>query len=404
MTSRRPLVPLLAASVLFSACSSSTTVPSAAAAATLHFVNGSHYAYREVVNVPVVPPPGGSPAPLPSPLGDSVTLSTNASFNGSSGLIDVVSQRSSGANLASHDYFAETPATGGTYVEHVGSAGTSSTLVYTSPAVTLELPFRAGNRWDSSASFTSSSKLGEETWNRDGTYASDFRFKAKLGKALKVIRIQEVVEADGSGTLVQTDGHCVPLTVMVGRPVRSGGRYAIPVEMYRASTCSGPVQVQKGFSPDWYPGGGLPPSPLSQSTTTDEGVAAIPSDCNVAPSVATRAEKLVLSASDLNPLGGFTSTTHAQYYAQPLGLVCDEVKLTVESVGVGIGAVLIAKYGVFETLSMRSFSHGAGAVLEGAAADQYVGWIAAFTACSNSQLIGRNTWAAGSSIPALCRS
>lgn len=154
------------------ACSSNATPNATQSEVTLHFVSGSHYEYATATY-------GTS---------DSTVLTTNASFEGTKGLVKVEYLQKIVANgetriLQSNNYYGIRSQTGATFLEHLGTNSPGITLAYTSPAVVLEEPFRAGNHWDPSASYRLQSKMRDETWNRDGSYDSSHVVSVKIGSA-----------------------------------------------------------------------------------------------------------------------------------------------------------------------------------------------------------------------------
>lgn len=371
----------------------------------LHFVSGSHYTYATAA-YGVAIPARGTPAPLPTNTSsDSTALTTQASFDGASGLLDVaylkkmVTKRGT-ETLRNNDFFAVRPSTGSTLIERVGSSGPDFTLTYTSPAVVLEEPLRRGNRWDGSGSYRFRSKARDETWNRDGSYESNYEVSVRIGSAPPTIEhVRAVVKSDGSASLVSRAGNCVPLTLHIGVPVSANGKYYIPYELREARTCRGRAIVNREMGMDWYPGGGQPPSPLETSAVSDEGSTTIPASCNLHPAVAATGEKIVRIDTILDPFGTISRNTDTRYYAQPRGLVCNISSATVRLYATFAGSGLLQTVKTTDVRSMQSFSSGAGAALPSDGAGNAVTFIAGRAA----RRANRSMTVAGSNTPALFR-
>src|SRR6185312_5715856 len=140
------------------------------------------------------------------------------------------------ATLTSNDYFGARSIGGTTFVRHVGANGPGFSLTYTSPAVVLEEPFRAGNHWNPSASYEMRSKGGDETWYGDGSFVSHSELSVQIGSAPPtIVHVQTVVKSDGSGTMISRSGNCTPVTLHVDVPVSENGKYLIPYEERQAN-------------------------------------------------------------------------------------------------------------------------------------------------------------------------
>lgn len=351
------------------ACSSNATPTATQSEAALYFVSGSHYEYATVTYGKVIPAEG-TPSPIPTGTSsDSTVLTTNASFEGTKGLVKVeylqkIAAKGETRTLQSNNYYVIRSQAGATFLEHLGTNSPGITLAYTSPAVVLEEPFRAGNHWDPSASYRLQSKMRDETWNRDGSYDSSYVVSVKIGSAPPTVEhVREVVNSDGSATLVSRTGNCVPLTWRIGVPVSSNGKYVIPYKVRQARTCHGRAIATNSFGVDWYPGGGQPPQPLERSSVTDEGSATIPASCHVPASIAAKGEKIVRSDTSLDPFGTISQSTDTKYYAQPRGLVCNVNFRTQKSYSIFTGPGLLQTVKTAGVRSMQRFSSAAGAAL-----------------------------------------
>lgn len=405
MKNRRSLVFLFGPVAMLAACSSNATLPGGGTSGTLQFVSGSHYSFQNAQYGSVTEP---SPSPIATRMwSDAEGLTKPASFEGTGNLIDLINTRqirgkTGTVTQTTNDYFSESSSQGQTVISRVGSSGDSVTMRYMSPATVLEFPFRAGNSWNAAVAYQLTSPEGSETWNRDGSFESQYDFKLSLNGKTSTVHERYIVRSDGSAISVAQEGDCVPNTLSVGVPVRIHGKYIIPVEIRQANSCKGPVISGEIPAFDWYPGGKLPPSPLVTANSTDEGRVAIPSACHVPPSVATTAEKILRRRTAVNPFGVFEEQRDSLYYAQPLGLVCTDSNARQVSYLFGHFPAA-SEVQTTNIKSMQSFSAGAGAALDGGELVEAQATFIELGACLASQRAGRNTWAGDSSIPALCR-
>ena len=101
----------------------------------------------------------------------------------------------------------------------------------------------------------------------------------------------------------------------IGVPTQTAaGGYVIPIVDYLG---------KKANIPDWYPGGGLPPSPLVTATIVDRGMEKLPAGCDVPRALATAGEAIVRTGSQFDPNGDVGTNTEVAYYAPDVGMVCN---------------------------------------------------------------------------------
>jgi len=291
-------------------------------------------------------------------------------------LIDVKwsEQTELGRSSAGDEYLAWDPIAGGQQLEKVGDvvvneskAGTiegSGSTVYTIPAVEVQWPFASGRSWNGASAYRATSagtidcdgtrkKTSDVTqWNLDGSYNRNSNnficivFNSKkffLGSSTQV-------ESDGAASITDTENGVEDIVQKIGVPKRDGhGAYVIPFDMLPSP---GPTSI-----PDWYPGGGLPPSPLLRATTIDGGKVVLPASCNVASSLATSGEEIERTMSRLDPTGEVESSKDVSYYVAGIGLVCETIDDKADIYFVfASGAALAGRSTVYMETSLTSAS------------------------------------------------
>ncbi|HEY1976369.1 MAG TPA: hypothetical protein VGG89_07490 [Candidatus Baltobacteraceae bacterium] len=335
----RPIIVALGTLALVTACSSGSPVPS-----TSPSDNGATYTYAST-SYGVTPGLGGQPLPIPTSRStEQSVITTNAGFGGMHGLIQIArTPIGSARKLTSYEYYAMPNDNGVSQFEEVAARGVTDfasgkerfvengTLTFTKPFVVVELPFSAGRTWSRSAAYDGTTDetsqhpanlhlSGRTVFNADGSHSS-----AGSGEELgKVFNGSTVLASDGAYHDQFRLGSCRQ-KLDVGVPVMKSGAYVIPYATSAKGCSSAPTPVATTL-PDWYPGGALPPSPLRSANASDMGAAAIPASCGVAPSIATRGEKIVVTVTEFNPLGNVNHSVETSYYATGIGLVCSEVE------------------------------------------------------------------------------
>lgn len=334
----RPMLLALGTLALATACSGGSPIPSAS---TSPSSNGAQYTYMRTT-YGVAPGVNGKPMPIPTSSASELSvITTNASFASMHGLIRIA-RTNGGAHgtSTSYDYYAMAKSNGVTRFEQVGASGMSesqlnnrrfagqNTMTLTTPFVVVEMPFSAGRTWSRSAAYSDVYDQrsnhpavrinGQTVYDADGSYS----LVATGAEGGQTLRSRSALASDGSYQSQYGLGSC-RVTDDVGAPVMQAAKYVIPYAM-SAKGCPGAPAPVATTLPDWYPGGALPPSPLRSANAVDMGAAAIPASCGVAPSIATRGEKIVVTSTGFNPLGTVGHGTETSYFATGIGLVCTE--------------------------------------------------------------------------------
>jgi hypothetical protein len=292
----------------------------------------------------------GETSATPQPIATATytqheVFSTGASFRGRTGLIE---ERYNGVYTPTGErqvwhgdvYLAWDPIAHGQRLDEIADVFDSSStanaggIVFTSAdsgTTTFtanplaEFPFVPGTSWNGASAYRSKSsgaatvgaasyKLGGSTDRHlDGSYTEN-DLNDIVGTFGSNGRSHVNVEADGSVQTSTTNGNST-FRASISAPERTAnGTYLISLRNTDGTTST---------IPDWYPGGGPPPSPLVRVTTADRGQATLPAACGVPASIATSGERIVKTVEDFNPLGNITTTNSSDYYTDGIGLVCD---------------------------------------------------------------------------------
>ncbi|HZZ00690.1 MAG TPA: hypothetical protein VFE36_14065 [Candidatus Baltobacteraceae bacterium] len=370
----RPTIFALGVLALATACSGGSPVPSASLSPS---ANGARYTFVSS-SYGVEPGVYGKPMPIPtSSASERNVVTTNVSFGGMHSLVEIArTPVGAQGKPTSNEYFAMTKSNGITEFEEVAARDTSDsgfrkqrfigkhTVTFTMPFVVVELPFSAGRTWSRSAAYRDISDYrsyhpanvrenGETVYSADGSY-STVATGAELGK---VLHSRVTLASDGSYREQARLGPCRQ-TLDVDVPVMKSGTYVIPYEATAKGCMPAPAPAATSL-PDWYPGGALPPSPLRTANATDMGAAAIPASCGVAPSIATRGEKIAVTRTDFSPLGVVTHGVETSYFATGIGLVCTETVTISEQFAVQPPAAKYIGRSVIHTVrSLVSYTKG----------------------------------------------
>ena len=308
-----------------------------------------------------------TPSPVQTMSGTVTdTFSTGKTFNNLTNLIDVTEAFAfaGSTNSSTNDFYysLNQTATGAT-VNEAGWVYTESnnTDHYQDQSVAtgrlgwefLQLPFKAGNAWDSGSAYKETSSWdttvpapnatsvpGTYTavyaWNKDGSYTDTWKTQSTDGTITSSSETMTVTpDGAGSDTYTSFDNNGAANgteTDTIGTPVPAPSGtpgYVIPVtQTFVAASPSPGVSPQPTATPaayaipDWYPGGAQPPSPLQSDKATDKGSVSIPAACNLDSSIATTAEQIEDVYNDVDPFGSMDQRTTDSYYAQGIGLVC----------------------------------------------------------------------------------
>lgn len=344
---------------------------------------------------------------------DDVTVTVQRSpavFNGHSGLIDVTtsSVSSDGSTQeTADDYYAYVSGSpvqldtyGGTDNETIATPGYPSitltdVLSYDAPSVVDELPQAQGVQWNPAQGSVEMITIDDpvdgddsrEKWitAADGSYQT--AWKSVLSDGLEYAQIAVSSDASFNGTDAASEfGLLWTNLYTVAAP--AGGTIAyhhdcrmeidlpaqplLPISASEfptpaPSATPGNVGVcnnDQNSSIDatvasWYPANF---APLDQESTRVVGVnAAIPADCNVAPSIATVANHLQYQQQLLDPTLSLTQRVSDDYYAPNTGLVCSLQSTTRTyhdwtTGALGVTETTSVRYGMISNAGARSAS------------------------------------------------
>ncbi len=279
------------------------------------------------------PSPGVSPAPTATPwvsnsnssVTQTVTIRSNATFNGITGLTELDAKETDTGALSMYSiqsnqylqFLTDASRSNGIDLMQVGvtasdSNGVQSTTTVGAQNGTLDqLPQVPAATWENSAARVTneSDPSGESISN---TYAANGTYTGQT--VLPENDTTSVIEnADGSGSYVFPFYGASGSEVTIS-PVIDG---AINITFKDTSSSGG---VSWGSFPAWYP---TVPPVLASDTFTDAGVVAIPSACSVSASIGTQATRIDEQRTRLDSIfGEIENTTQSAYVVPPYGDVC----------------------------------------------------------------------------------
>lgn len=287
----------------------------------------------------------GSPSPEPIAVTtvnvtQNVSVGTNQTFNGASGLTDLHSAETDA--LASG--LETTTATTDTY-ELIAASGTASTLLdygsqyadeagdgvstLLTPAVVLdELPEVAGARWTNGPGSTIDEAIAGDTngsavtvvrtINADGSYSEKTTYPAGYSAPgyTGVGNIQENSDGSGSFSFV-ADGGAISITYSPPEPQPTGGPLITINEYHSLDTTGTPTSTFQ--FPSWYGSSAA----LYAETDLDQGIVAVPAACNLAKNFPTQATARMQSIARTDTILGYTETqTTTSDVAPGYGVLC----------------------------------------------------------------------------------
>lgn len=303
--------------------------------------SGSAFTYAGTLSQTVTL--NGTPAPAPGPTStpwvtttsqtvtQNVSVSTGATFGGTSGLTDFTTQETDAGQLQttsvkSDTYLSFASNTSRVNGEDVSEAGISSTdsngvALKSVPAagngVVEQMPYTLGMQWMNTAARTDTEndpggETNVSTYAADGSYNATYAYPEGRSSMLQVL-------SDGSGTyqIPLFGGFFLPSTLIVAAP--SGGQIQVAIET------EGQYPQAAAFTvPVWYP---QTPPVLASDTFVDEGSSTAPSSCGMnATYQSASAEKIVETKMRLDPLLGELETDNiTQYASSSYGLLCEVV-------------------------------------------------------------------------------
>jgi hypothetical protein len=315
---------------------SATTVPPAAVATAPGYpANGVTYSYASKSWGVFTPAAPATPIAIATSFDtQDETVKTGATYGGRNGLIDVKAVYHNPSDVEAIDeYLQWVPVAGRQALEEIaqtvrarGQTQGAGQTQYTVPAAEVQVPFAAGNHWNAAIAYRETGSWvfafggtrvrshSDNTWNLDGSY-SRRGLNAGFVVEGQNIRTTSRVASDGSATSSSADDGKPALTMSIGVPTQTAaGSYVIPIVDFFG---------KKANIPDWYPGGGLPPSPLVTATIVDRGMEKLPAGCDVPRRLATAGEAIVRTGSQFDPNGNVGTNTDVAYYAPGVGMVCN---------------------------------------------------------------------------------
>lgn len=320
--------------------------------------NGDTYAFngsRTVVQQ-FNPFATSSPPPLPQPLptyatqttttqiSQAIVVSSNATFNGISGLYDFRTNETDAGALASttstiDNYLSFPPsATGNVYLQGTATSASSGATYRTTYAqngnLVDTLPETAGALATAPYAFTTaetdaSGATSNRSVNADGSYVENDAYPDGT-------KATATENSDGTGT------YSLPLTgvgppngsantmVTVGAPTPSatGGALVIPITIVYPPEIFGgtsPMTVNRNIA-DWYPNGSAVPLTSAKTVVaTGLSASALPASCTSPAAVVSRGalDSLALTSQTVDTIFGELETlTQTTYTVRGYGPIC----------------------------------------------------------------------------------
>jgi hypothetical protein len=301
---------------------------------------------------PEVAVPGSSPEPVSvttQKVTQNISVLTNQSFNGGSGLFDLHSAETDAdtsgleTTTSTTDTYENLAAAGsGSQLVSYGSqfadeAGDTTTTSYAPPPILDEIPEVAGAQWANGPGATILEALAgnasgsaitvQRTVNSDGTYSENTTYPpgyAAVGFT-GVGQIQENV--DGSGTLafVANGG---ALTIEYSKPIpQATGAPLITVAEFNGLDPTPADAPSQSFQlPTWY---GAAPT-FYNETDRDLGQVAVPASCGLNSGFPQQANAILRTIDSADVVIGFTEhQTTTNYVANGFGALCSVLADTV---------------------------------------------------------------------------
>jgi hypothetical protein len=294
---------------------------------------------------PELAPPSASPEPISQTtenVTQTVTVATNQTFNGASGLTDLHSAETDAltsglkTTTSTTDTYESAPAQTGTSAQLLGygsqftdeAGDTISTLL--APAIVLDqLPETAGAQWSNGAAATIDEALAGNTTgssitvvrnvNADGSYSESTTYPPSysLPGFTGVGKIQE--NADGSGVFSFQQNGRFSTTLAYSKPEpQPSGPPLIIVKVYAGQDTTVAPKQTLGI-PTWY--GNVPA--LYNETDLDQGTQTIPAACNLASSLPKQGTALAQTIARTDTVLGYTEQeTTTTYVAPGYGVLC----------------------------------------------------------------------------------
>ncbi len=289
---------------------------------------------------------GASPKPSSSTLfavKQNIAVTSNATFNGTSGLYDFKTAETDTSPLQSisistDTYYGTVAGVGSTYLVDYGYASSDSNgekfiVTYANPGPTSGLidvlPETSGTAWSNSGAQTiaqseSSGFTASRAYAADGSYTDTSNYpQAGAARPTATPLVATIAtNADGSAT------YNLPLfgppnaTVSYSAPA-SNGAISIVLTAPGSTPQSPPVVVQSAAVGAWF----QLPLRLYQELDRDNGAVAIPAACNVPPSFGSQANQIEQKSVRVDPVLGTLDTFDQLSYVVPVtGVVCVQLQ------------------------------------------------------------------------------
>jgi hypothetical protein len=195
----------------------------------------------------------------------------------------------------------------------------STSKIYATPLIFDKIPEVTGATWAEPIAWTGSTDnyfitsmgqsnvLSSKFVNKANGSYSDTGMNYDVPYAL-------VQNANGTGTNIVGPGTAEEEWIY-GLPEKSSSGDIIPVTVV--------FDGQQGLNkvPDWFPGGGAAPNPLSASSLTDKGMVMVPAGCG--KYAGKKARFIVITFRQLAPVNGYLlNQTDGFYIVNKIGRVC----------------------------------------------------------------------------------
>ena len=290
---------------------------------------------------------GTSPKPSSSTLStvkQNVAVTSNATYNGTSGLYDFKTTETDTSSLqtlsiTTDTYYGTLASAGMTYLIDYGYASSDSngekfSVTSTNPGplngLIDVLPETSGAAWSNSgaqsiAQSESSGFNASRTYAADGSYTDTSTYpQASAARPTAAPLVATIsTNADGSAT------YSLPLfgppnvTVAYSAPASSNGAISIVLSQPGPTPQSTPSVIQSASVGAWF----QQPLRLYQELDRDNGAVAIPAACNVSSSFGGQANEIEQKSVRVDPvLGTLDSFDQLSYVVPITGVVCVQLQ------------------------------------------------------------------------------
>jgi hypothetical protein len=220
----------------------------------------------------------------------------------------------------------------------------TSTTTYASPTTLFVLPLTAGTQWSSSlartvnsvSTTTSAANAAYAATNLTTIFQGDDSYTESGQSAIGETTTRSV-SSDGSGTITNVKAASTTVDT-VGVPTQSGGEYKIPVTTTTTTSGSATPTPTDDSATDWYPGAGLPPSPLGSVNYTVVGATTtLPSGCAFSGTLPANVAEYDSTTSTVDPVAGTVTSGTSQVFNANGLVVCRITTSTVKDYSITTG-------------------------------------------------------------------